>query len=50
MPTEQEISTLYELSQADFRLYLTERARGLVRVVLEEVMQAELTALLQAQP
>jgi transposase-like protein len=50
MPTEREINTLYELSQADFKLYLTERARGLVRVLLEEVMQAELTALLQAQP
>jgi len=50
MPTEREINTLHELSQADFRLYLTDRARGLVRVLLEEVMQAELTALLQAQP
>lgn len=50
MPTEREINTLYELSQADFKLYLTDRARGLVRVLLEEVMQAELTALLHAQP
>ncbi len=50
MPTEREINTLYELSQADFQLYMTDRARGLVRVLLEEVMQAELTALLQAQP
>ena len=50
MPTEREINTLCELSQADFKLYLTDRARGLVRVLLEEVMQAELTALLQAQP
>src|SRR5512136_794357 len=50
MPTEREINTLYELSQADFQMYMTDRARGLVRVLLEEVMQAELTALLQAQP
>jgi len=50
MPTEQEISILCSLSQAEFRSCLTEQARGLVRVLFEEVMQAELTALLQARP
>jgi transposase-like protein len=50
MPTEPEINTLCELSQAEFKVYLTERARGWVRVLFEEVMQAELTALLQVQP
>lgn len=32
MPAEREIDALYDLSQADFKLYLTNRARGLVRV------------------
>ena len=50
MPTEQEINILCTLSQAEFRSCLTEQARGLVRVLFEEVMQAELTAWLQARP
>jgi len=50
MPTDVEISTLCELSQMEFQAYVVEYARSTVRLIFEEVMQAELTALLQAQP
>jgi hypothetical protein len=33
MPTEREINPLYELSQADFQLYMTDRARSGARLV-----------------
>lgn len=50
MPTDHEISTVCELSQAEFQAYVTERARAVVRTVFEQVMEAEMTVLLQAQP
>lgn len=50
MPTANELSTLFELSQTEFQDYIMEYTRCVVRVLFEEVMQEELSALLQAQP
>lgn len=50
MPTAHELSTLFELSQTEFQDDIMEYTRCMVRVLFEEVMQEELSALLQAQP
>jgi len=45
-----DLSTLAAMSQEEFQAYLREQAVGMIRRLLEEVMVAELSALLQGAP